>query len=444
MIKKQQNNYLIYTGSIMSEKRTETFRLTDLSLFADTFEELKAENPKYDLSVKDRVSAGLTDVRIYEYVYEAGEAELSVQAEASEADSSSPETSSAGTQVTVTAGGLPVGRIRKAGTAKILSLRDEGKISGMHLDIHGGRYRILHQSYSEADTEQDDFYEETGEIPVTALLTVTLKEEGLLGAALPEDSSESGSADSFITTSYDLVENETDYRKRGFAPLLLALIVSAAYLAFMIPYWLTNRQAVTALYPVIGPDVQNTGLFIHFGLFAAGVLFTAISMGTKNALMPALSSLLFAGSVFLMPSYVKYAAVPALLALIGSLRKKKGFGFIRFLLGLITLGCIGLCVWQLLGKTVPAQITSVQHSYGELTSGPAGFDPAADIYGEDEYTDDFSYDEADDEFTGDDDEFSDDGEFSDGDVYPEDGDMVIYVANSGTMTGSVSGGDDAS
>ncbi|MCR5160838.1 MAG: hypothetical protein K6C06_03615 [Lachnospiraceae bacterium] len=427
----------------MSERKVETFRLTDLGLYTDTFEELKTENPKYDLSVRDRVSAGLTDVRIYEYEYPADEVALSVKTDGSGKDTGEPaaaseeggEPSPSGetdeTQIIVTAGGLPVGAIRKAGTAKIRALQEAGKISGMSLDIHGGRYKILHQSYSESESDQEDFYEETGEIPVTALLTAALKEEKPEGASFSDDS-----AESFITTSYDLVETETDYRKRGFAPLLLALIAAAAYLAFMIPYWMTNRQAVTPLYPVIGPDVQNTGLYIHFGLFAAGLLLTVISMGMKNAFVPAAASLLFAGSVLLMPSYVKFAAVPSLLALIGSLRKEKRMGFIRFLMGVLTLGCIGLCVWQLFGKEVPSQITSVQQTYGEMTSGGAGFDPASDMDGDEMYADDVEYDEADGELSG------DDAEVSEDDAYPEDDGMIIYDANSGTMVGSVSDEED--
>ena len=427
----------------MSDKKVETFRLTDLGMYADTIEELKTENPKYDLSVKDRVSAGLTDVRIYEYEYPADEVDLSVKADGSGAagdtsGSETPETPedspapspSGEKQVIVTAGGLPVGHIRKAATSKILSLQESGKIAKMTLDIHGGRYRILHQSYSESETDQEDFYEETGNIPVTALLTVTLKEERKV------DSSEGSSADSFITTSYDLVEADTDYRKRGFVPLLMALIGAAAYLAFMIPYWVTNRQAVTALYPVIGPDVQNTGLFIHFGLFAAGLLLTILSMGMKNAFLPAAASLLFAGSVLLMPSYVKFAAVPSLLALMGSLRKKKGLGFIRFLMGVLTLGCIGLCIWQLFGMQVPEQITTVQQTYGEMTSAGGSLDPAAGMSDDDMYVDDLSYDEADDDLSDEDAEFSEDG------IYPEDDGMVIYDANSGTMVGNMEDEED--
>lgn len=439
----------------MSEKKVETFRLTDLGLYTDTLEELKTENPKYDLSVKDRVSAGLTDARIYEYEYPAEEAALTFTSGAAAEGEASPETAapegpadesepspSTETQVTVTAGGLPVGHIRKAATAKLLSLHEAGKIDQVRLDIHGGRYRILHQAYSESDQDTEDFYEETGEIPVTALLTVTLKEEQPEGAAFTDASSNGSEADSFITTSYDLVETETDYRKQGFVPLLLALIAGAAYLAFMIPYWITNRQALTALYPIIGPDVQNTGLFIHFGLFAAGLLLAAVSMGLKNALIPAAASLLLSLSVLLMPSYVKFAAVPSLLALIGSLRKKKGFGFLRFLMGLLTLASIGLCIWQMFGQEVPAQVSSVQRSYGEMTAPPAGFDPSSDISGDDMYTDDFAYDEAGEDFAGDNAQF-DDGEFAEDDVYSEDEDMVIFDANTGTMIGTMPDEEDA-
>ena len=71
-----------------------------------------------------------------------------------------------------------------------------------------------------------------------------------------------------------------------------------------------------------------------------------------------------------------------------------------------------------------------------MTSAGGSLDPAAGMSDDDMYMDDLSYDEADDDLSDEDAEFSEDG------IYPEDDGMVIYDANSGTMVGNMEDEED--
>ena len=166
--------------------------------------------------------------------------------------------------------------------------------------------------------------------------------------AAPPKEEEKGDSDegwgtSYIDTTYGTTYEERP-KSRGFFWLLLAAIVTAFVLALVVPYWvmvyremmdpitfgmpafLENVSIPAWLDPWITrtleygiPDWLNVA--IHLGTLAGGLIFTLISMGTRNAFLALIPMALFIASAVKYPSAIILVALQVLFCFFAFLRK---------------------------------------------------------------------------------------------------------------------------
>ena len=186
---------------------TEKILLTGLHQFREGLDALSTHNELYDLTQKELTDRGLVDERIYENSYAAGE--ITYQTEENGA-------------ILVLGDGVPVGYVKKSSCERVARLLEENAILSSSLELHGGPYKII---LTEAD---DSFSLERETAGLFGCLNLTVRENAA------KEEADSGS--SYIDTSYALEEREDNQAGRGFAPLLIAGILTAFYLVFSCLY----------------------------------------------------------------------------------------------------------------------------------------------------------------------------------------------------------------
>ena len=427
-------------------ERTETFQINDIASFAELLPRLSEHNPDYDLTTRELMERGLVGQRIYEDLYPCedvslvpgtyrtpsygGENETSHTADAAPGstrentgsrndasesttpaetgsaapgDDASPEDQASADPSPASAGaaqcllvqvsGENVGYIRKANYSLLKDLLDKGAIVSLSLALQGGPYRMLFE----------DGTEEKGSAGFFGLLTAVIREEE------PHRNTESGEARTtqYISTSYDTLLLEQRGR-RGTPALILALILSAFYVGFSIPYWIMIRRGMIASSAFLGGDLPDQLLRLHLGPVIAAVVLTLLSLFMKNSVLPVLAALVFTGSSWTLPGYALFTAPCALLCAIAALRRKSK-GFLTFLKVLTLLGVLGVSGWLLKdtalyfwnNKTFMIRPTGTEEA--PAVSEDEGYDEFTDF----DDSGDF-YDDYDEEYDGSDEDYGDD------------------------------------
>ncbi len=274
-----------------------SFPLIKVKDYEKQWENLAVHNELYDLTVIELVEKGIVGVRIYEndYVREPVELQETEQA------------------ILVTSSGQSVAEISPISKDRIKTLLESGRIHGMSLQMLGGPYKIVLKD------DADNYSEERETASLYANLTLEV---------LPEVTpSGDDSVKNFMGGNAALEAEREERRNRGFVPLLLAVLVTAVYIAFAGLYWWSFKNGKAQLYPFLPQGLNDLNVYIHLGVMGGALLFCLFSMASRSKVLPFLTLLLFAGAVgypyYLYRDY--YVLIPsafqALMCLIATIRK---------------------------------------------------------------------------------------------------------------------------
>lgn len=145
-------------------KKTETHRLAGENYYLDAIRDLMVENSVYSWSKKELIDDGYVDERIYEFDVYSGVAVL-------EPEPDNPHDPRA---IKVLTDGIHIGYIKAGSCAHIHKLLREGSIETARVEIKGGKYKILNEEYDDY-TDKTTYTLERGSIPLSAVVTLTLK-----------------------------------------------------------------------------------------------------------------------------------------------------------------------------------------------------------------------------------------------------------------------------
>ena len=157
---------------------------------------------------------------------------------------------------------------------------------------------------------------------------------------------ESDGESGWIDTSYATVTQEKDPSGRGMFFLLLAAVVSVAYLCFSVPAWIPSLAAGRSTLDT--PVIRILGLpgYVPGAVLGAGLLLNIIAMFTAGGVLPTIGSLLYVAAGFLAPSCLIFTLIPAGLCLLGAFCKKKGIAALRIILGIAAVAAASFLLYQ--------------------------------------------------------------------------------------------------
>ena len=132
----------------------------------------------------------------------------------------------------------------------------------------------------------------------------------------------------YIDTSYELEQSKADPKDRGVVSLTCSLIFTCALAGFTGMYFYMIASGRAAAFERLGGLYPDKKLVLWAVLTAAGLVFNLTAMFSKSAKIPAAALICYLAAavcmllVLKMPVYyLALNAVPALLCLIGAVRK---------------------------------------------------------------------------------------------------------------------------
>ena len=293
----------------------------------------------------------------------------------------------------VLADGVAIGRIKPTDRLHVHNILDNYKITGLEADLHGGHYRVVRREESELKEEEADarwaadltlYYkvhagsgEIISEIAAAQQIAAMFASAGdrslagagngqhiagadaLSGTAAAGTLSAPGSPDPQqnsdaeggeerwgIDTSYDTIRKEKDPAGRGLFFLLTAAVYTTFYLCFSVPGWIPSLSSGTPSINLFGLNVSGIPGYVPGAVMIIGLICNIISMFTGGGILPAVAALLYLLAGFTAPSCLLFAAIPAVLCILGALCKKKGNRIVRTVLTLAAAAAAAFLLYQ--------------------------------------------------------------------------------------------------
>ena len=141
-------------------KQWQTHKVAGITYYMDNIWALADENVAYTWTKRDLIDEGLTDERIYQYIFNTGETELVPE----------PENPQDPKAIKVITGGQHIGYIKAGSCARIHKLLREDRIQGLICEIEGGKYKIVRE-----DEEDEKYYMEKDDAPFFARVEILEK-----------------------------------------------------------------------------------------------------------------------------------------------------------------------------------------------------------------------------------------------------------------------------